>query len=753
MEFAESKNIMFANYNMNCSLSLNREYFKNITYVCKNELFDENVMADMLTNHNMNRDDKKLLQTYHKKRNGISNINVCYTLGKNCDELKVGRLFPKDRLSIGGMRWDIRNPLAEKFYWDIDICNCHITIAYHYCKENNLKYDTMEYYINNREKVLSSISNDRDKAKIEILKICYGGQIDILKDSFIDYDYYDSKGDIRIDEGYTFLKELQNEFNILSLYLFDTYKHMIDVKIGKEKISKRLNPKASLCALFLQTEERIILLAIDSFLISKGRSLDVLIHDGGYIRKLEGENEPPMYLIDECQEYVYKSTGYMIKLAFKPITHQFTLKIQNEDIDKSYIQLKQEHETRNFFFYDLGVYGFIDDLNKLNIRKQNDMFVIHRYKFYKELDIDTGKMKKKRFIESWFDDPHKKKYSRFDFFPNCHVNDNVFNTFNGWKAESLPNHDLDFKDSLMYKHLTEVICDSNPQIFEWVMRWCHNVLFRPFDRCNVNILCHSEKYGTGKSLFFDVFLGQNVIGDTNYYYAKTADEIFLKFNSILESKVLCVCDETSRRDTFDIIEKIKAQTTCNSLRIERKGYEPYMTNHYTHYVFNSNSNNPIYLDFNERRFFAFQCSSKYAQCEEYFNPLRQEIKDKTFVYAFYKFVQDYDSTNFNFESKRVITEYYKDIQTLNRPHIVSFLDYMMSEEQDYFNDTKKSIDVFTTYRRVLDYLRIKDDISHTKFGVDLKKVKGVYKRHSNGKVYIFNVDEIKEYLSNFALSY
>ena len=60
------------------------------------------------------------------------------------------------------------------------------------------------------------------------------------------------------------------------------------------------------------------------------RSLDVLIHDGGLLRKLPGETEPPQELLEKLNqelERVFK-TPY-IKYDFKPFDN-----ILKEEIDQ-----------------------------------------------------------------------------------------------------------------------------------------------------------------------------------------------------------------------------------------------------------------------------------------------------------------------------------------------------------------------------------------------------------------------------------
>ena len=288
--------------------------------ISKIELFDEDNLAILLRNNELPKNVKFQLSTYSKHRVSGGRISTTYKLADNCADFQIGRIYPIDQLSMSGMRFDVRNPLAAKNYWDIDMENAHYRIALKYCKDNYLPHENIEQYVLNRDAMLKEISSSRKKAKTEFLKILYGGDIKLYHMEFNEAD-----GDLNVD-GHNKLKLIQNEVSVLMDVIWLKNSHLHHLKVGCEKkaLSKMSiqKAKATLMSLIFQTEERKILMFIDAFMKIKGRSMDVFIHDGGYIRKLEGESCFPNELLTECSFQIKEILKYDIPLVQKPIHYE-----------------------------------------------------------------------------------------------------------------------------------------------------------------------------------------------------------------------------------------------------------------------------------------------------------------------------------------------------------------------------------------------------------------------------------------------
>lgn len=287
--------------------------------VVKTELTDPDVLDGLLRSQEIfAQRDLKMLNRYKRGRKHGSEVEVVYHLGTGCEDLQLGRLYAKDGQGIQAFPFDIRNPLCAKKYFDVDFDNCHYRLMSQSCKKWNLKCEAIDKYIANREKELVKVSSNRGVAKVAFLKVAYGGHIDLHFDNFKEDGIYP-------DGDKSLLMEVQQEIATVIIYLKGMYPTIYKFATKKAKQKKPPgNADFTLLALMLQTEERKCLLALDEYLQSKGRSVDVLIHDGCYVRKLPGEVVFPEEILDGVEEYVKRKTGYSIPVKVKPIEHNYS---------------------------------------------------------------------------------------------------------------------------------------------------------------------------------------------------------------------------------------------------------------------------------------------------------------------------------------------------------------------------------------------------------------------------------------------
>jgi hypothetical protein len=287
--------------------------------VVKTELTDPNVLDGLLRSQEIfAQRDLKMLNRYKRGRKHGCEVEVVYHLGAGCEELQLGRLYAKDGQGIQAFPFDIRNPLCAKKYFDVDFDNCHYRLMSQSCKKWNLKCEAIDKYISNREKELEQVSSNRGVAKVAFLKVAYGGHIDLHFDNFKEDGIYP-------DGDKSLLNDIHKEIMTVISYLKGKYPTIYKFAAKKAKHKKPAgNPEFTLLAFMLQTEERKCLLALDEYLQSKGRSVDVLIHDGCYVRKLPGELAFPEEILDGVEEYVKKKTGYSIPVKVKPIEHNYS---------------------------------------------------------------------------------------------------------------------------------------------------------------------------------------------------------------------------------------------------------------------------------------------------------------------------------------------------------------------------------------------------------------------------------------------
>lgn len=282
----------------------------DLKYV-KCERYDADVMDALLCDtSSFSKKDLGNLSRYKKGRRHGNEVEVVYSYGKGCEEYELGRLYAKGGQGIQSFPFDIRNPLIEKFYWDCDMENAHYNILAKLGSSWGVRTDSIQQYIQNRDEELAKVSSLRHVAKTAFLKVAYGGNVKL-------YDEYANDDGIEPDGDVSLLKKIEVEMKTIVDLCWMKYEKYHKI------VKNKSNPRFSLFALILQTEERKCLLAMDEYAKTQGRSIDIFIHDGGEVRKLPNEKECPESLLRGFEMAIEKATGYKMKVVSKPFKHAF----------------------------------------------------------------------------------------------------------------------------------------------------------------------------------------------------------------------------------------------------------------------------------------------------------------------------------------------------------------------------------------------------------------------------------------------
>lgn len=637
-------------------------------YLTKCEYFDEDNAKYLLSDDHFNKEDRKHLSHYNKHRISGSKVNCSYKFGVGCEANQLGRLFPVDGVGLQSFRFDIRNPLAKKYYWDIDFENAHYHIAEKYCKEYGIKHDAITYYINNRETCLTMISDNRKKAKTEFLKALYGGDIKLYSDMYMDVD-----GSTKID-SYQFMKELEKEVDTLSALIWMKHDTLHTLKIGKEKIpfSKKHNQKYSLMSLIFQTEERKLLMILDWFLLKRKRYMGVFIHDGGLVEKLEGETQFPEELLVEGANIVNAISGYSMKLAVKDMKYEWKPRKPQET---QYEIMKREFEERNFLVGST-LYCIHSDGYEQQIK-------IHdaRTKFgNKHIDIwddTTQKMKRKKFIDLWLDDEHRLQYERADFYPNrSKCPDTIYNLFKGFNAEKYkPDKELTWDEiTSLVQPINEHLNYLTSGYSDRINKCFANIIQKPDMKSGITTIIRdtggllTEGGGVGKNLMFEWF-GNEILGERYFVIIGDNRSLYESFNSIFESKLLTLVEEASSKENHSNLDMLQSKITAKKTIINKKGIAQYNISDYNRYIFNSNNQNPIPIRKGARRYDVFDSNPIKRGDVVYFKNLAEHLEKPIVKWAYYKYLSTIDTykTPIEFQSTIPITPAYREVRYLNAP--------------------------------------------------------------------------------------
>ena len=267
---------------------------------------------------NMNIDPLTLFKKYVAKskkgsKKGTKKVNVSYKQNNN-----IGRYFACGSLSLQTLPREIRHTIANDYYYDIDISNCHPVLICQYAKSKSLKCKYIQLYIDNRDTLFEELSNEfkcaKDKIKNGFLCILNGAK------SFLK---------MNDDKMPSFVKKYKKEVTNIQQYIFENepeYKKLGIANAKKKQEQNNYNCSNELGStmnIMLCDIENRILQCMVSYLDEKElvKSCLTLVFDGFMIPKDNVKNIDMDELLKELEQEVLTELGYEIKLVVKPMNN------------------------------------------------------------------------------------------------------------------------------------------------------------------------------------------------------------------------------------------------------------------------------------------------------------------------------------------------------------------------------------------------------------------------------------------------
>lgn len=373
--------------------------FKKDLHIVKEEIYDADIMEEILRDINtFPKSELNRLRAYKKSRKYGNKVDVIYHYGKGCEELQLGRLYVKNNRGLQSFQREIRDALLEKHHFSIDMENAHYNLMIKLGTEWNINVSNIKYYCDNRNECLKMLSDDKKISKLAYLKVAYGGNINLYDNNI--GEFVEPEGDTSL------LKEIEKEVKSLIEMCYGKYPEYHNL------VKKRDNPKVSLFALILQTEELKCLLTLDEYLQLQGRQTDVLIHDGLEVIKKENELNFPEELLRGGENTIKEKTGYDVKLVQKEYENKYRKNIKEKIIiddvyaTRKFISLMKDNISRDngevyYFNDDNGMWEKGETAFKTAIIKVKDQMIFTDYSELKPKTINYGgKLANMKLIEN-----------------------------------------------------------------------------------------------------------------------------------------------------------------------------------------------------------------------------------------------------------------------------------------------------------------------------------------------------------------
>lgn len=568
------------------------------SHIVKYELFDPDVMKSLLSDERYAYADRARLRKYYKGRKHPNEARAIYNYGKGWETSQLGRLYPDSGCGLQSFSRDMRNPLTAKYYWDIDIENAHYVIAQRLADERGLSTEAMKRYVSHRDECLASVSSNRSVAKVAFLKILYGGDIKLY--DALEPDGEEPEGDL------AFLMALKAEVDALMDRLWGEC-----VEIRAHCLRKR-NPKASVLSVVLQTVERKLLLALDRCLSENGRQMDVLIHDGGLVRKAEGESAFPTSLLRVAEEAILAETGYIVHLVNKPIVHSYELTTEVVYVAEgvtvdAFRRKKEEFERTHFYLRENG--------SVCEVRPDGTLLMMpvdHATRNMANLVFEHRKehlIKQVPFFPLWMSCVDRREYDRLCYRPDGVCADREFNTFLPLHGGSVPRAG-GAAGLARFLDIALNLVKGRVEHRDYLLKWIALKLQKPWIIPRV-CLVFTGPQGVGKSLLWD-FVGSKLIGKQQFIVSDNIiRDIFDVHSEAQFSKLFCVMEEATSSVTRSLANELKSKITATKATINPKYVRPFIIDVFMSYVLLTNDGTPVKLENGDRRYCVFHTGNNH----------------------------------------------------------------------------------------------------------------------------------------------
>lgn len=348
------------------------------------EKIDIDILKKIISARDLDPLIREQLKRYYKKYSQESDlIKVNYFFSKKLED--EGRLYAGDSLSLQNFRKDIRQALASRYYYDIDIVNSHPTLISQYCKKNNINCPYLDKYVKDREDILQKICDyheiDRNEAKTLVLKMCYLGKYTINEEP------------VKEEEQLKFLRNFKKELKDISKALskIDT---LIFEKVKKD--DSKPNKLASFLSIKSQILEHTCLMSLYEYLKEERFTVGCLCFDGLMVRSNKRFRDNMEEILEKSSEYIFEKTGYEIKLADKPMEEKLSFKLPEyssfvtSDADAQEKLFLIEGENK-FKFCQGQLYIFDDRTGVFSTEIETLFYYLHKNKDYLRIILNITK--------------------------------------------------------------------------------------------------------------------------------------------------------------------------------------------------------------------------------------------------------------------------------------------------------------------------------------------------------------------------
>jgi hypothetical protein len=223
-------------------------------------------------------------------------------------------------------------------------------------------------------------------------------------------------------------------------------------------------------------------------------------------------------------------------------------------------------------------------------------------------------------VDIWLGSDKRTEYSGFTFKPGTEDTGDKFNLFRGWGVEPDPDGDC----SLFLAHLREVICNSDPDLYDYLIQWLANSIQTPMD-----------KPGTAPTLRGGQNAGKGAIArylgpiyGPHMQRVGSSEQLLGKYNAWLAGKIMVFGDEAAWPGDKHGRDKLKHLITEDIITVEEKHVPVFEIHNYARYIFATNHTHSTHAELDDRRHVPLVVSDAHTGDRPYWDALEAERKGR-----------------------------------------------------------------------------------------------------------------------------
>lgn len=292
----------------------------------------------------------------------------------------------------------------------------------------------------------------------------------------------------------------------------------------------------------------------------------------------------------------------------------------------------------------------------------------------------------------------------FDCFPDdTDCPEGCFNTWRGFAAEDLDAIDWGTEDTTareclaMYLGHIKMLCNSKVQ-YDFLLDLLAQSAQYPQNKLGI-MICLVGPKGCGKTILWSLIMA--VFGEGACFETEKPDlDIWGDNNSCIMGKFFLRIMEAKKKGFKDHIEAARAKITDPTIRVRALYGAADNIKSYHRFYLDTNNEDAIPDEHDERRFFIVKCSDAMIGQHGYFEELANAIKSPAGVRAFYEFLMARPCKPHYMGKDIPVGEFARKLKDHNRTHGDLFVQAIVEDQRiDQVTITWSVDEVYNFYTR------------------------------------------------------